>query len=134
MKDEDKLRSSSEIKVHIPEKPADISDELHNGIVKFAHQVRDEQFEHMKGYSDDKSYMHRVHLHTSEPKIKYKKGYAYVDLGGSGKYMVALKQPNGSMAHLAAGDVVGIKGYGVPHPGKRHGNVLKGDTRPRVGY
>lgn len=41
------------------------------------------------------------------------KKWARVDVGTSGKYMV----------DMATGEIVGIKGYGVPHLGHRYGTL-----------
>lgn len=41
------------------------------------------------------------------------KRWARVDVGTSGKYMV----------ELSTGEIVGIKGYGVPHLGHRYGTL-----------
>lgn len=46
-------------------------------------------------------------------KVTIGKKYARVDVGTSGKYMV----------HLETQEIVGIKGYGVPHLGHRYGTL-----------
>lgn len=45
--------------------------------------------------------------------VKIGKRWARVDVGTSGKYMV----------DVATGEIVGIKAYGVPHPGHRYGTL-----------
>ena len=45
--------------------------------------------------------------------IKPKKKYIYIDVGHSGKYLVVRE----------TGNIIGIKAYGVPHWGKRYGNL-----------
>lgn len=46
-------------------------------------------------------------------KLTLGKKWARVDVGTSGKYMV----------EMTTGEIVGIKGCGVPHPGHRYGTL-----------
>jgi len=41
------------------------------------------------------------------------KRWAKIDVGSSGKYMV----------EMTTGEILGIKGYGTPHPGHRYGTL-----------
>jgi hypothetical protein len=47
--------------------------------------------------------------------------YAKVDVGSSGKYMVALKDIPAKL--VKRGEIVAIKAYGVPHLGHRYGTL-----------
>jgi hypothetical protein len=49
---------------------------------------------------------------NSKISVKWGKSWIRVDVGGSGNYMVD-----------AAGDIFGIKAYGVPHLGHHYGNL-----------
>jgi hypothetical protein len=100
---------------------------MHDAISAFAHQV---SAYHAKNLVQA-GYVSKVHVPSHTPKVKYKKTYAYVDVGGSGKYMIPLAKPQGRMSHAEVGDIHGLdSAYGVPHPGKRFGNVLKGTGKP----
>ena len=120
------LKSAEQLPLHVDPKPAWLPQEHHDAIVRFAQTMRDRRFAAMvKDGMTAKHHAHRDHI-----DVKYGRTYANVDRAGSGKHMIALKKPNGSMSHLEPGDVVGIKGYGVPHPGYRSGNVLNGTADP----
>ena len=54
-------------------------------------------------------------------KIEFGRTWARVDVGDSGRYMVALVDIPKKL--IKRGDIVGIKGYGVPHLGYRYGSL-----------
>lgn len=62
---------------------------------------------------------------NAKTSIKIGRVWARVDVGNSGKYMVALMA--GITQHycrpVEVGDIVGIKAYGVPHFGHRFGSL-----------
>lgn len=51
--------------------------------------------------------------HACAVSVKLGSKWARVDVGTSGKYMV----------NLATNEIVGIKAYGVPHPGHKFGTL-----------
>jgi len=53
--------------------------------------------------------------------VKLGKTWAKIDATGRGCYMVALV--DSAALGVKAGEIVGIKAYGVPHPGHRYGTL-----------
>lgn len=120
------IRGPEQLAPVIPERPKHVSPELHDAITKFAHTVSAEKAK----YAVQGGFQHKIHVDNFTPKVHYKRTYAYVDVGSSGKYMIPLVKPNGRMDHAEVGDVHGIESaYGVPHPHRRYGNVLKGTAK-----
>ena len=120
------IKSGEQLAPVIEPKPAHVSQEMHDAVVRFAHHVADKNAKELIR----QGLVGKVHVANYTPQVKYKRGYAHVNNGGSGKYMVALEKPTAaSVSHIEPGDVHGIKAYGVIHTGKQHGNVLKGDIK-----
>lgn len=120
------IKGPEQLAPKIEPKPEHVSPEFHDAAVKFAHAVSAAK----ANYAVEGGFDHAVHVPGFTPRLHYKRGYAYVDVGSSGKYMIPYQAPNGKLSHIEPGEVLGIKGYGVPHTGKRAGNVLKGTAVP----
>lgn len=121
------IKGPEQLKPEVEPKPKSVDQGFHDAVVKFAHAVSAERAEHALS----NGYIGKVHVRGYTPKVKYGRNYAYVDVGGSGKYMIPHKTPGGKLSHIPVGEVLGIdSAYGVPHPGKRHGNVLADTAKP----
>lgn len=65
----------------------------------------------------DKTYLEKLASDASKTVVHYGGKYARVDVGGSGKYMVIMP------GYPGAGEIHGIKVYGVIHPKKIYGTL-----------
>lgn len=118
--DDHHIDSPEKLPVTIPPKPEHVSDEMHKAVSEFAHKVRNDQYLNLKG----QGYLNKVHVPGHSVSVKYGRTYANVDVGGSGKFMVALKKPEGRMSGREPGDISSIQAYGVPNHRYHLGNVL----------
>lgn len=90
-------------------------------IEEFAARVRQDTAERLG--RDYPAYSTSMLEHDSRVSIHYGRKYARVDVGESGKYMID-----------QAGNIYGIKAYGVPHLGKRFGSLETVDIFYWGGY
>lgn len=121
------IKGPEQLKPEVDQKPKLVSQGFHDAVVKFAHDVAAERAEHALS----NGYTNQAHARSYTPHVKYGRNYAYVDVGSSGKYMIPHKVPGGRLSHIPVGEVLGLdSAYGVPHPGKRSGNVLAGTAKP----
>ena len=80
---------------------------MKNSIEEFAKHLQCEQRAGLlrMGYKPE--------LHNHLVTVKFGRKFARVDIGSSGRYVV----------DLGTGEILGIKAYGVPHPGHRYGTL-----------
>lgn len=126
------LRSIEDIPMSIEAKPDHVSQEMHDAIVDFAHHHRAERAAHWAGGGMRGSYHFSKDPERADVRVHYKRGNAYVDHGGSGKYMIPIAPGKGKAAAFPVGTVRHIAGYGQAHAFYTAGNVLDGTAQKRA--